>query len=165
MPTSDPTTILLATHRWATAGVIDACSPLARDQFHHPFEMGPGSLAATITHILGSTRAWGDMLAGTPQRERLESGGERSADELRSLLDEIADEFEAAVHAHPLDEPVTGERGGRSYTFTRGAVMTHVTTHGMHHRAQCLNMLRQLGVEKLPHSAVVEWMLMVDGQG
>ena len=43
----------------------------------------------------------------------------------------------------------------------RGGVLTHVMTHGMHHRAQCLNMFRQLGV-KGPPSAVVEWMLMVD---
>lgn len=165
MPTSDPTTILLATHRWATASVLDACSALSREQFHHPFDMGPGSLHATLTHILGSTRAWGDMLAGRPPRERVEAGGERTPAQLRALLDEIADEFAAAVGAHPLAEPVTGERGGRSYTFTRGAVVTHITTHGMHHRAQCLNMLRQLGVERLPPSAVVEWMLMVDGQG
>lgn len=165
MPTCDPTTILLATHRWATANIIDACAPLTREQFHQPFEMGPGSLHATATHILGSTRAWGDMLAGAPPRERLEAGGERTAAQLRSLVDEVCDAFDHAVRRHALDESVTGERNRRSYTFTRGAVMTHVTTHGMHHRAQCLNMLRQLGVEKLPHSAVVEWMLMVDGQG
>ena len=50
-----------------------------------------------------------------------------------------------------------------AFTFARGAVITHVTTHGMHHRAQCLNMLRQLGVEQLPPSAVVEWVFMADG--
>jgi hypothetical protein len=32
----------------------------------------------------------------------------------------------------------------------------------MHHRAQCLNLLRRLGVEKLPPSSVLEWMMMVD---
>jgi uncharacterized damage-inducible protein DinB len=30
-------------------------------------------------------------------------------------------------------------------------------THGMHHRAQCLNMLRRLGVQPLPPSSVAEW--------
>ena len=75
------------------------------------------------------------------------------------LLDDVSDDLEASVAAHPADEVVTGERGGRSYSFVRGAVLTHVTTHGMHHRAQCLNMLRQLGVDPLPKGAVVEWML------
>jgi uncharacterized damage-inducible protein DinB len=46
----------------------------------------------------------------------------------------------------------------------RGAVLTHVTTHGMHHRAQCVNMLRQLGAD-IPLNSVIEWMLTVDGQG
>jgi uncharacterized damage-inducible protein DinB len=35
----------------------------------------------------------------------------------------------------------------------------HVATHGMHHRAQCLNMLRQLGVNPLPPISVLEWIL------
>jgi uncharacterized damage-inducible protein DinB len=101
------------------------------------------------------------MLAGREQRPRLE-GERRSVDELRRLLDEISDDLEASLAAHPLDGEVTGSRGGRTYTFTRGGVITHVMTHGMHHRAQCLNMLRQLDVDPLPPSAVVEWILMVD---
>ncbi|MCH7793309.1 MAG: hypothetical protein IID31_13640, partial [Planctomycetes bacterium] len=51
----------------------------------------------------------------------------------------------------------------RSYSFTRGGVLTHVATHGMHHRAQCLNMFRSLGIAPLPPTSVLEWMLMVDG--
>jgi uncharacterized damage-inducible protein DinB len=46
--------------------------------------------------------------------------------------------------------------------LSRGGVITHVATHGMHHRAQCLNMLRQLGVTPLPKSSVVEWMVTAD---
>ncbi|MCA9288067.1 MAG: LysR family transcriptional regulator [Phycisphaerales bacterium] len=57
------------------------------------------------------------------------------------------------------DEIVTRTRDGKTYSFTRGAVVTHITTHGMHHRAQCLNMLRQLGVNPLPKSSVMEWSL------
>ena len=49
------------------------------------------------------------------------------------------------------------------YSFTRGGVLTHVATHGMHHRAQCLNMFRSLGIAPLPSNSVLEWMLMVDG--
>jgi uncharacterized damage-inducible protein DinB len=66
------------------------------------------------------------------------------------------------VFRPPRHGLVSRERGGKMYTFTRGAVVTHVTTHGMHHRAQCLNMLRHVGVSPLPPSSVLEWMLMVD---
>ena len=42
--------------------------------------------------------------------------------------------------------------------------LTHITTHGTHHRAQCLNMLRQLGVTPLPPSSVAEWTWLGDAQ-
>lgn len=161
MATSQPQEILLRHDRWATGAILDACETLTPDQFHQPFEMGLGSLHDTVTHILAAMQAWGDMLAGREIRDRLE-GEKRSVGQIRSLHEEISEDFAATVHAHPLDETVTAERRGRSFTFPRGGILTHVTTHGMHHRAQCLNMLRQLGVEKLPPVSVVEWMLMAD---
>jgi uncharacterized damage-inducible protein DinB len=163
MPASDPLEILLTQNRWATRNLLEACSALSPEQFHQRFEMGPGSLHDTITHILAAMRGWTDMLAQREQRERLDQDGrQRTPEELMDLLEEIADDLEATARAHPVDEAVTGSRGGRTFTFMRGGVLTHVTTHGMHHRAQCLNMLRQLGVETMPPSAVVEWMLMTD---
>ena len=160
--TSDPVAILLASNRWATRNILEACTALSSEQFHQRFAMGPGSLHDTLTHILGAMRGWGDLLAGREQRPRLETEGQRPAQELLELLEPIADDLEASAGSHPVDELVTGSRGGNEYTFTRGGVLTHVTTHGMHHRAQCLNMLRQLGVDPLPSSAVVEWILMSD---
>ena len=72
-----------------------------------------------------------------------------------------------AAEREGLDGMITiNIRGFEPISCTRSAALLHVLTHGMHHRAQCLNMLRQLGVSPLPLSAVVEWMLMVDnGRG
>ncbi len=163
MPTSDFREILLVTNQWATRNILDACVPLDHDQFHRSFEMGLGSLHNTTTHILGAMRGWDDLLAGREQRPRLEEeADERTPAQLIQLLDEIAADLYQSATGHPPDEIVTGSRGGREYSFTRGGVITHVTTHGMHHRAQCLNMLRHLGVSPLPASSVVEWMLTVD---
>lgn len=165
MPTSDPLEILLAHDQWATRQILEACSKLTDEQFHHKFEMGPGSLHATTTHLLGAQRGWGDLLAGREQRPRLEQeGGPRTPANLLALHEEIAADFAASAKAHPLEELVTRVRDGKSYTFSRGGVITHVTTHAMHHRAQCLNMLRHVGVSPLPPSSVLEWMLSVDPQ-
>ncbi|MCZ6835885.1 MAG: hypothetical protein O7G85_08935, partial [Planctomycetota bacterium] len=71
-------------------------------------------------------------------------------------------------------------RGDKTFDFARGGIFPHVMTHSMHHRAQCLNMLRQIqgapmtgvpeagipgagGDVKLPPSSVLEWMLMGNG--
>jgi len=166
MAAHDPLEILLAQNLWATRNVLEACGKLSHEKFHQRFEMGRGSLHDTLTHILAALRGWGDMLAGREQRDRLdEQGVQRTPRQLTTLLDEISADIESSAVAHPLESTATGSRGGRSYTFTRGAVLTHLMTHGMHHRAQCLNMLRRLGIEPLPPTSVLEWMLMVDGQG
>ena len=48
---------------------------------------------------------------------------------------------------------------GESFRFRRATALAYVTTHGMHHRAQALNMLRQLGVTPLPEIDVIDWEL------
>lgn len=156
MAASNPLDILLAHDHWASRSILAACEPLTEEQFHKRFEMGPGSLHDTVTHIIGAMRGWGDLLAGREFRPRPE-GARRTAAELGTMLDEAAADLRASASAHPLDGTVTRTREGKSYTFTRGAVLTHVTTHGMHHRAQCLNMLRHIGVTELPKSSVMEW--------
>ena len=163
MPTSDPLQILLSHDQWATRQILQACQELSEEQFHQKFEMGLGSLHDTLTHIVGAMRGWGDMLAEREQRERLELNDTiRTPDELIRLVDEASLDLVETQQGKGVDEWVSGQRGGRTFRFLRGSVLTHVTTHGMHHRAQCLNMLRHLGVDPLPPSSVLEWMLMDD---
>ena len=167
MPESDPLQILLAHDRWATAQVLDACAKLTDDPFHRRFDIGPGSLLDALTHMAGAIRTWTDTLAGPEPRPRPETDGQRrTPDQLRALLDASYRELSAEAGRRPLGEMVTRRlRDGRTFSFTRGAVLAHVTTHGMHHRAQGLNMLRQLGVEPLPPSSVTEWTWLGEAQG
>jgi uncharacterized damage-inducible protein DinB len=162
MPTSDPLDILLAHDRWATQKILEVCAGLSAEQFHRRFEIGPGSLHDTTTHILGAMQRWGDLLAGRAQGPRLEDSRHSPA-ELLALLDKIAADFAVSARQYPFHEIVTGSRDGKTYSFARGAVVTHVATHGMHHRAQCLNMLRQLAVKPLPPSSVTEWSRAAGG--
>src|SRR5947207_8312794 len=101
MATSDPLDILLAHDRWATGQILDVCDKLAPEQFHRRFEMGPGSLHDTVTHMLAAMRVWADLLAGREQRERLE-GTNRSDEELSRLHDELADDLAESARARPL---------------------------------------------------------------
>lgn len=161
MPSTDPIQIMLSHDRWATRNIIDACAALSDEKFHQRFEMGPGSLHDTTTHIMGAMAGWCDLLAGRPFQPRPE-GTRRSVPEMITLHDQVATEFGQLALAHPLDGLVTRERDGKSYTFSRAGVITHVLTHGMHHRAQCLNMLRHVGVATMPPSSILQWSLIVD---
>ena len=55
---------------------------------------------------------------------------------------------------------------GKTHRFTLGAALAHVTTHGMHHRAQCLNMLRHLSApgisDRLPEIDPLDWQLQAE---
>jgi uncharacterized damage-inducible protein DinB len=161
MPTSDPSDILLQHDLWATLNVLRACEGLSEHQLHERFEIGPGSLHDTLTHMLGAIRAWTDVLAKRDLRPRAE-GKRFTVAELTAGYQEANADLATQVAARPLDEVVTRVRDGKEYRFTRGAILAHVTTHGMHHRAQCLNMLRKLGVTPLPKSSVAEWTLEGD---
>jgi uncharacterized damage-inducible protein DinB len=163
MPASNPIEILLAHDKWATEQIIATCQKLTAEQFAKKFDMGPGSLQATITHIIGAIRAWTDTLAQRPQRPRPETNPTPYAPaQLLHFLEESITEFAQLARSHPLDEIVKRTRDGKEFSFTRGVVLTHVVTHGMHHRAQCLNMLKQLGVNPLPPSSIAEWSRLAD---
>jgi uncharacterized damage-inducible protein DinB len=126
--------------------------------------MGPGSLQATITHMIAAMNTWADTLAERIHRPRIDQDGvQYSTAELFHLLFDATAEFMALAQSRPVDQVVKRTRNGQEYSFTRGAVITHVATHGMHHRAQCLNMLKQLGVSPLPPSSVAEWTRIADG--
>ncbi|MFG0245079.1 MAG: DinB family protein [Phycisphaerales bacterium JB052] len=162
MPTA-PHAVLLAHDRWANAKLYDACEPLSHDQFTQSFPMGCGSLRNNLVHNLSATRGWTDVLNESPARDRLTEDA-YTLIQIRAMHDEICDAFEAAALKRPFDTVINRQRGDDSYTFTVGGIIAHVTTHAMHHRAQCLNMLRQLGVKDMPMSSVMEWMLFAEGQ-
>ena len=153
-----PATTLLAHDAWANRAMHGALASLTPEQLDRPFEMGLGALRPTFTHILGATRGWTDVLAGRSQRPRLEADEPMGPPEWQALLEPTASELREAALSGPMDEVLHAERNGKTYTFVRAHVVTHVTTHAVHHRAQCLNMLRHLGVDPLPPSSVLEWM-------
>ena len=154
---AEPRQVLLAHEVWATHLLIDACQNLSHEQFHQKFEMGLGSLHDSIVHIIGAMRGWTDVLAHRDIRPRPE-GQTFTVPQLQEMLTQAGEELTKFANAYPLDEAVLAVRGGKKYSFVRGGIITHVTTHSMHHRAQCLNMLRHCGVSPLPQSSVMEWM-------
>ena len=119
MSASNPLRILVEHDFWATRNILSACQGLTDSQMHQEFEMGVGTLHNTLVHILGAMHAWSDLLAQREQRPRLEYT-KRTMDELLGLFEEIGTEFSKLALEHPVDELVSGERGGRSYTFCPG---------------------------------------------
>lgn len=159
MPETDCLAILLQHDRWATSRLMDACETLDDARFHQPFEMGLRTLHDTLLHMTGAIRVWTDTLAVREPRPWSWTPTHRhTLADIRQLFESSHSELSAEATRRPLDEVVTRRfRDGREFHFSRAVIVTHITTHGMHHRAQCLNMLRHLGVSPLPQSSVTEW--------
>jgi uncharacterized damage-inducible protein DinB len=152
---SDAMELLLIHNEWANRQLLETCRGLTDEQFHRKFEMGPGSLHDTMAHVFDAVGIWSDMIAGRERRQIVKQT--RTVDELLAYMEKNHAEFNALIAAKPASATFSATRMGKTYTFTYGGVVTHVMTHGMHHRAQCLNMLRHVGA-KQPMSSVAEWM-------
>jgi uncharacterized damage-inducible protein DinB len=147
---------LLDHNRHATRAVLETCRSLSAEQFHQRFDIGPGSLHDTLRHIIGAMIRWSDRIMQRDVRPSIEQDPRRlSVDELLELLARGDRELrEAAAASEPrLEEKITVTFTPQMAPLhiTRATALVHIATHGAHHRAQCLNMLRRLGVIDLPH--------------
>lgn len=167
----DPLDILLRHDAWATREVLRACSGLTDEQWHRRFEIGPGSLHDALTHVVGAMLRWADRIDGPPTelRPSIEGLARRTPAELLALLEAAESGLAASAdraRARGLGTEFEVTLAGRTHRFTLGAALVHVTTHGMHHRAQCLNMLRHLGApgisDRLPEIDPLDWQLQAE---
>src|SRR5476651_2017427 len=100
MPASNPLDILLEHDKWATKQILSACEKLTPEQFTRKFDIGPGSLQATLTHMIGAIRAWTDTMAQRAQRPRVETSSiPYTPAQLFQLLDESMGEFTAIARS------------------------------------------------------------------
>jgi uncharacterized damage-inducible protein DinB len=181
----DPIDSLLAHNLWATRQILEKCRGLSDEQFNRPFPIGPGDhggLHAILTHIVGAMQRWSDRIAGRPMRPPLEgwrSPGStpltRTPGELLNLLEEAHREL-AAVIAGARQQGETGEagfarevtlrfpspEGSKTHTLTVGVAIASALVHGHYHRAQCMNILRQLDVPGASLD-VIDWQQAIEG--
>ncbi len=129
--------------------------PLSAEQYERQFPIGRGSLAATLAHIelsewyyiqrlkqreIPPYEQWPIQDESPPPFARLEAAWEEQAGRTRRALEAVRD-----WHA-PLDYEVTADNGRRQLvTATPADIFTQLALHEVHHRAQAMNMLRQLG--------------------
>jgi uncharacterized damage-inducible protein DinB len=157
---------LLEHNTFATGVLIERCRSLSVEQFTRQFAIGPGSLHDTLRHVVGAMYRWSDRIADRPFQSKLETPDRTwTCDELLTALaaasTDLNDAVARVVKEDRLDELMELTVPGYSevFRFTRGTAIVHIATHGVHHRAQALNMLRQLGETDLPDVDAIEWEL------
>ncbi len=137
---------------WATDLLASAAEGLDAAAWSRDFAIGPGSLRKTLSHLTDAERWWMQNQVG-------------ATGEFTALPDTIsAVDLRAAWRQHATDraqwlatqtdaslrEPVEGEIPGGRLRFRRGEICVQLCGHGTHHRAQVVNMFRQLGRQIVP---------------
>jgi len=152
--TSDPLKVLLRYHHWATARLLEHADKLSSVQFHQRFAIGRGSVHDTLIHVVECVFIWVDFMRGE-SRARLE-GRVYTVLEISKHLDRSIAEMEEWL-SKPLTDIVRVDFDGTIVPFTRAVAIMQPLVHGTHHRAQCLNMLKQLGIAPLPEIDLIDW--------
>jgi uncharacterized damage-inducible protein DinB len=151
---------LLEHDAWTTRSLLTLSADLSDAALDREFDIGHRSLRRTFVHIIANMECWCDLMTAQPQRPR--SPGNSIA-ALTERLDIVAGELRALgknVDAeNRQDDFFTDYLDDLPRKKPLGAGLVHLATHGMHHRAQCLYIMRLLGVKNLIEGDAIGWEL------
>src|SRR4051794_34483924 len=137
---------------WSMRRIFAAAESLDDAALDQQFEIGMGSLRRTLVHTFGTEAIWlarcmdgaNAKISGIDNAVSIEKLKEQWSD-LRGKWDEF---ITATKDKAGLERMIDyKDMQGNPHTSRLLDLVLHVVNHGMHHRAQALNMLRHLGVK------------------
>ena len=150
---------------WCNSMLLDLAAPLDDAALDHDFAMGLGSARKTALHLADAERWWiKSWTTGPSQFDK--APVTTSIAELRAQwLQIIADRnrFIDSLDASSAQRVVTALIGPMSVRVPVIESLVQLCSHGTHHRAQLINMLRHSGV-KSPASDYSIWQRKVAAQ-
>jgi len=171
MPPAPPPMLDLHTLRrcfahadWCHRAILAACRTLDDAKLDRPFDMGFGTLRATLGHIFDAEAWWYSNWTEGPGKLFPDSKNLSLADAETHYANaaERRNHYLAGLSDADLTRIVGAQpRPGVVREFPLGVAMLQVAMHGNHHRAQALNMLRHCGAE-LPR---LDYIIMVRDEG
>lgn len=158
------------------AKVLDAARTLTAEQYAQKFDIGPGDLATTFTHMLISEWYYIERLLErrVPDYENWEIKDEKPLPftELETRWGAQSEATRAAIRSErdwgrSITYRVRDDEGRLvEATCTAMDMYTQLALHEAHHRAQALNMLRRLGATiegEIDFNALMYERSFVDG--
>ncbi len=143
----------IAHSAWALAQLIEHSRSLPSARLDEHLGIGPGSLRENIAHTIECMFFFADNFAGLEYVEPKEFAADsKTLDGLSRLLDSAHAKLRLAMlraSERGFDEMVhwPNAEGG---TMPAAAAVSQVFDHSTLHRAQCVNMLKRLGVQPVP---------------
>ncbi|MFO0973659.1 MAG: DinB family protein [Phycisphaerae bacterium] len=145
--------VLFAHNDWAREQLLAALGGLKDESLDQKCDIGPGSLREVMRHLYMAERAWyvrwdGPRADAHPEPESLKTLGDLAG--AARQIAEQRNEWVAGFARGDFDRTIHYRtRDGAAYAHRLGDLMLHVCNHGVYHRAQAVNMLRQVGAKPL----------------
>jgi uncharacterized damage-inducible protein DinB len=147
---------------WTTRSLLTLSRDLTDAELDREFDIAHRSLRRTFVHIIANMECWCDLMSGNPQRWAGRAAKPpTSLTGLTDRLDNVAEQLlslgQTVVSQNREDDFFIDCLDDPPRQKPLGAGLVHVATHGMHHRAQCLFIMRQLGMKDLIEGDALSW--------
>lgn len=146
---------------WANNLLLNVILSLPEELQHKQIPSSFDSLYKTVLHLWDAESIWWQRmkLVEQPSRPSVTFGG--SMKEVASNLIKQNNQWHAwllAAQEHHMQHEFIYRNSKREQSKLQVAqVILHLSNHATYHRGQLVNMLRQLGVEKIPQSDFSFW--------
>ncbi|MCC6508812.1 MAG: DinB family protein [Pirellulaceae bacterium] len=142
---------------WANSQILDLLGDADAATLDRDFGLGHGSIRRTLTHLVDVESRWAAIFEN--RLEQWKPAGMMDLQQLRSRLDELTvarREQVAGLDDAAAQTILTTQFGEVELKVRVVEVLVQLCTHGTHHRAQLVNMLRQVG-RQVPESDLIAW--------
>jgi len=146
---------------WASQRIIDLMLTLSEDKHLQEVPSSFKSLLRTVLHMLDAESIWWQRMK---LQERIVVPSEgftgNMQDACSGLLQQSKQWEEWVSNASELSVDHVFQYQNAKREFFKMPIyqmLHHVFNHGTYHRGQLINMLRQLGIEKIPQTDFAFW--------
>ena len=146
---------------WASQRILDAILILPEEKQLTEVPSSFNSLYKTVLHMLDAENIWWQRMK---MNERITVPSENFTGNMKELSDTLLQQSKLwedwVSNASDLSlEHVFQYYNNKKEYFKQPVyqMIQHVFNHGTYHRGQLINMLRQLGIEKLPATDFIIW--------
>ena len=154
-------TQLSAYNIWANQLLLDVINQLSEEKQKQELPSSFKSLYATVLHVLDAESIWWQRMK---LQERIVRPSENFTGNMKELSNNLFnqnrqwDEWINNANEHQLQN-VFHYQNTKKEQFKQPVyqMLLHMFNHGTYHRGQLVNILRQLGVGKIPGTDFIVW--------
>lgn len=152
---------LAAYNIWANQKLLDIILALPGEKQNQEVPSSFKNLYTTLLHMFHAESIWWQRMK---LQERINLPMENFKGSIRELADELLLQNRQWQHwintaTEPMLEHVFQYYTAKKEMYKQPVcqMILHVFNHGTYHRGQLVNMLRQLGIEKIPQTDFIVW--------